>query len=65
MPTRSNLRDVELDHIHSEAVWQGIGERLRDTIAREQAEMSPQLRSLMARLAELDRETVPPLVPAM
>jgi len=65
MATRSNLHEVDLDHIHSEAVWQGIGERLRETIARDQSDMSPDLHRLMARLPELDRETAPPLVPAM
>ena len=64
MPSRLNAPDVRLDHIHSEAVWQGIGEKLRDAL-REQPAMSQRLRTLIARLPELDRERAPSLVPDM
>ena len=63
MPTRLNTLD--LDHIHSEAVWRGIGEKLRDVLNRESPEMSQRLRSLIARLPELDRERAPSIVPDM
>ncbi len=65
MPTRLNAPDVQLDHIHSEAVLQGIGERLRDLLNRESPEMSPRLRTLIARLPELDRDLTPSIVPEM
>ena len=65
MPTRLNAPDVQLDHIHSEAVWQGIGERLRDALSRESPEMSQRLRTLIARLPELDGERAPSIVPEM
>jgi hypothetical protein len=65
MPTRLNAPDVHLDHIHSEAVLQGIGERLRDALTRESPEMSQHLRTLIARLPELDRERAPSIVPEM
>lgn len=65
MPTRLNTLDLHLDHIHSEAVWRGIGERLRDALNRESPEMSDRLRNLIARLPELDRERAPSIVPAM
>lgn len=65
MATRLNAPDVHLDHLHSEAVCQGIGERLRDALNREPPDMSQHLRALIARLPELDSAAVPPLVPEM
>lgn len=63
MPTRLSAPDVQLDHIHSQAVLQGIGERLRDALSRESPEMSQRLRVLIARLPELDRERAPSIIP--
>lgn len=63
MATRLNAPDVHLDHIHCEAVRQGIGEKLRDTLSRESPDMTQRLRALMARLPELDGEKAPSLVP--
>jgi len=65
MPNRVDTRDIHLDHIHSEAVWQGIGEKLRDALNRESPDMSQRLRALIARLPELDCEKAPSLVPGM
>lgn len=65
MATRLNAADVHLDHIHCEAVWQGIGEKLRDALNRESPDMSQRLRALIARLPELDGEKAPSLVPEM
>lgn len=64
MATRLNAPDVHLDHLHSEAVCQGVGERLRDALNREKPDMPHRLKSLIARLPELDRES-PPLIPEM
>ncbi len=63
MATRLNAGDVHLDHLHSNAVLQGIGERLRDALNRESPDMSQRLRELILRLPELDGETAPSLVP--
>lgn len=65
MPIRLNALDLHLDPIHCEAVRQGIGETLRERINRDQREMSQDLRRLIARLPELDREHAPSLVPDM
>jgi len=65
MPSRLNTSDIHLDHIHSEAVWQGIGEMLRDSLTRDQSQMPQNLRQLLARLPELDGEAAPPIAPAM
>lgn len=64
MPSHLNAPDVRLDHIHSEAVWQGIGEKLREAL-HEQPGMSQRLSALIARLPELDSERAPSLVPDM
>ena len=65
MAVRLNACDIHLDHIHSAAVLQGIGERLRDILNRESPEMSQRLRLLIARLPELDSEQAPSIVPGM
>lgn len=65
MPNRIDVQDVHLDHIHSEAVWQGIGETLRDALSREAPDIPQRLRALIARLPELDGEKAPSLVPEM
>lgn len=65
MTNRLNAPVVQLDHIHSEAVLQGIGERLRDALGREPQDISERLGELIARLPELDREQTPSIVPAM
>jgi len=65
MATRLNAPDVHLDHTHSEAVCQAVGERLRDALNRDTPDMSQRLRAVIARLPELDGETAPSLVPAM
>jgi hypothetical protein len=63
MPNRTSVPDVRLDRIHSEAVREGIGERLRDTTNGSMPDMSDNLRDLIAQLPELDRESAPSLVP--
>jgi len=63
MATRLNAPGIHLDHLHSEAVCQGIGERLRDTLNRQPPELPQGLNALIARLPELDGEAAPPLVP--
>jgi hypothetical protein len=65
MPNRVDTRDIHLDPIHCQAVRQGIGEKLRDALNRETPDMSQRLRSLIARLPELDGEKAPSLVPEM
>lgn len=64
MASRLNAPDVHLDHIHSEAVRQGIAERLRDALNRESPSVPQHLSELIARLPELD-SAAPPLVPEM
>lgn len=60
-----NVPDVQLDHIHADAVCRGIGERLRDTLSTETQDMPQRLRALIERLPELDHAKTPSIVPAM
>jgi hypothetical protein len=64
MPHR-NVPDVQIDHIHADAVCRGIGERLRDTLSTEPRDISERLRALIERLPELDRTQTPSIVPAI
>lgn len=61
MPFR--IPTIELDHLHSTAVCQGVGERLRDALSREAPDLPQHLRTLIDRLPELDRENTPSVVP--
>ena len=54
-----------LDSTHSRAICDEIGERLRDALGRQVAEMPLHLRRLVDRLAELDHVPAPSIVPAI
>lgn len=56
---------IDLDHRHAFAVCQGVGERLRDAMDLNDADMSPRLSAMLARLPELDAADSPSLVPSM
>lgn len=58
-----NVPDVQIDHIHADAVCRGIGERLREALSTETQEMPQRLRALIERLPELDREQAPSIIP--
>jgi hypothetical protein len=57
----SDAAMVALDSTHSRAVCDEIGERLRDVLGRDAAEIPSHLRRLVDRLAELER--APSIVP--
>jgi hypothetical protein len=61
MPDRIDTSRVRLDHINSEAVCRGIGERMRDVFDRDTDDVSQRLRAAINRLPELDR--APSIVP--
>ena len=56
--------EVELDHIHAEAVCQGIGERLRDALDKTNERAPQKLHDLYARLSELDAVPSPSIAPS-
>jgi hypothetical protein len=57
-------RNVEIDGTHSRAICDEIGERLRISLAREVAGLSPQMKRQMEQLRELDEHASPSIVPS-
>jgi hypothetical protein len=64
MSSRKALQ-LQLDSGHCRAICDEIGERLRTLLDRETDEVPQRLRMLMDRLAELDGDNAPSIVPAM
>jgi hypothetical protein len=56
---------LQLDSEHCRAICEEVGERLRTHLRTETDEIPLRLRLLIDRLAELDREQAPSIVPAM
>ena len=54
---------IRLDHIHCRAICDEIGDRLREMMGRELADMPHDLRRLVDRLRELDDVPSPGIVP--
>ena len=62
--SKKNAADIQIDHIHSRAICDEIGERLRQALKREPVGLPPQLQLLVNRLAELDGAAAPSIVPS-
>ena len=56
---------MQIDSGHCRAICDEIGDRLRFVLDKEAGEVPRQLRLLIDRLAELDIEQAPSVVPAM
>ena len=56
---------LQIDSGHCRAICDEIGDRLRIVLDKETSEVPQQLRLLIDRLAELDVEQAPSIVPAM
>jgi hypothetical protein len=56
---------LQIDSGHCRAICDEIGDRLRILLDKESGEVPQRLRMLIDRLAELDREQAPSIVPAM
>lgn len=50
----TRLRSPNIDAVHSQAIWEEIGERLRYCSARDEPAMPARLLRLLSRLVELD-----------
>lgn len=61
----SNQNALQIDSEHCRAICDEIGERLRHQLRGEATEIPPRLRLLIDRLAELDAEQAPSIVPDM
>jgi hypothetical protein len=64
MPSRDAL-PLQIDSGHCRAICDEIGDRLRIALDREAGALPTRLQMLIDRLAELDREQAPSIVPAM
>jgi hypothetical protein len=62
--SKKNSADIRIDHIHSRAICDEIGERLRETLTREPSALPPSLQFLVDRLAERDGRSAPSIVPS-
>jgi hypothetical protein len=56
---------LQIDSEHCRAICEEVGERLRTRLRNEIGETPPRLQLLLDRLAELDGEQAPSIVPAM
>jgi hypothetical protein len=56
---------LQIDSGHCRAICDEIGDRLRILLDKEAGEIPQRLRLLIDRLAELDGEQAPSIVPAM
>ena len=56
---------LQIDSGHCRAICDEIGDRLRIALDREAGAIPPRLQMLIDRLAELDHEQAPSIVPAM
>jgi hypothetical protein len=57
-------RNIDIDGTHSRAICDEIGERLRISLAREVAGLSPQMKRQLEQLRELDEHASPSIVPS-
>lgn len=57
--------NIKIDSVHSRAICDEIGYRLGVALRREAIDLPPFLQSLVARLAELDGNVAPSIVPCL
>jgi hypothetical protein len=62
--SKKNAADIRIDPIHSRAICDEIGERLRQVLKRESVGLPPRLQLLVDRLAELDGAAALSIVPS-
>jgi hypothetical protein len=61
--TMSRSNQLQIDSLHSRAICDEIGERLRRILLPETADLPVRLQILIDRLADQDRELAPSIVP--
>jgi len=57
-----DLNNLRIDHTHCRAICDKIGERLREMMGRESAEMPPYLQRLVDRLDHVSSPGIVPLI---
>jgi hypothetical protein len=64
MSKRSDV-NIGMDQLHSRAICDEIGDRLRQILPLEVSPLPPRLRYLLDRLADADGELAPSIVPSL
>jgi len=62
--SKKNAADIRINPMHSRAICDEIGERLRQVLKRESVGLPPRLQLLVDRLAELDGAGCAAIVPS-
>jgi hypothetical protein len=62
---RLTARNIQIDSVHCNAVSEEIGHRLSQFLKTETSDLPPQLKLLLNRLRQQDREEAPSIVPSL
>ena len=58
-------RNIQIDSVHCGAICEEIGYRLSRFLKTETSDLPPQLKLLLNRLRQQDREEAPSIVPSL
>jgi hypothetical protein len=58
-------RNIQIDSVHCSAICEEIGYRLSEFLKTETSDLPPQLKLLLKRLRQQDREEAPSIVPSL
>ena len=58
-------RNIQIDSVHCGAICEEIGFRLSQFLKTETSDLPPQLKLLLNRLRQRDREEAPSIVPSL
>ena len=58
-------RNIQIDSVHCSAICEEIGYRLSRFLKTETSDLPPQLKLLLNRLRQQDREEAPSIVPSL
>jgi hypothetical protein len=62
---RPTARNIQIDGLHCGAICEEIGYRLSRSLKTETSDLPPQLKLLLNRLRQQDREEAPSIVPSL
>jgi hypothetical protein len=62
---RITARNIQIDSVHCSAICEEIGYRLSRFLKTETSDLPPQLKLLLNRLRQQDREEAPSIVPSL
>ena len=58
-------RNIQIDSVHCSAISEEIGSRLSQFLKTDTSDLPPQLKLLLNRLRQQDREKAPSIVPSL